>query len=497
MKREKPNILIFMTDHGQGAVFSPGHPARTPNATRLAEEGLEFTEAYCPSAHCCPSRASFMTGFMPSVHGIFNNVSNATAIHRGLPEGLGTFSEELGQAGYRRVLCGKWHVSDVKGPQDYGWEERSVTSNRGASAARRQDEWWRHASPDSKAADSARSPGEIVRPGWGNYRLYGLRESLAADRPHPDERVVGAALEALDDVSGGDQPWCVFVGPIGPHDPYVVPRRFLDLYDLDSIELPESYEDDLRDKPNIYRRMRNQFWDQLQDDEIRDAIRHYWAYCSYEDELLGRLLERLDEKGQTDDTLVLLLSDHGDYVGAHGLFLKGVPAFREAYNIPAILRWPSGIESPGRQVDALVSLVDFRPTFLELAGSESDSTKTHGRSLVPYLRGESPQGWRHSLTTQFNGVELYYSQRAVTTPDWKFVYNGFDFDELYDRRVDPAETQNLANDGKHDDVVGELTDEMWRLAKEYDDLMIFNRYGTVAFARRGPIEMSRVTSRPR
>lgn len=388
MSSEAPNILIFMTDHGQGAVFQPDHPAITPNAGRLVREGLSFSEAYCPAAHCCPSRATFMTGLFPSRHGVYNNVSNSSAIHRELADGVGTFGEQLAVAGYRMRYCGKWHVSDTKGPRDYGWEERAVTSNRGASKARGEDQWWRGA--DDGGGDPAkRRPGELLRPGWGYYRLYGAWEDDAerCDRPHPDEAVVDAALESLGDFATGQGPWCLFVGPIGPHDPYIVPRRYRDLYDVDKVELPPSYADVLTDKPNIYRRMREQLWDQLSKEEACDALRHYWAYCTYEDELLGRLLDELDRRGWSDNTLVLLVSDHGDYAGAHGLFLKGVPAFREAYHVPAVVRWPAGIAEAGREVSALVSLADFFPTFVELATGRPVAESVSGASLVPFLRG--------------------------------------------------------------------------------------------------------------
>lgn len=491
---ERPNLVVFMTDHGQGAVFSPSHPAITPNSSRLAEEGLQFTEAYCPTAHCCPSRATFMTGLMPSRHGVFNNVSNSSAINRGLAPGVRTFGEDLRSVGYRLTYCGKWHVSDLEGPAERGWEERVVTSNRGASQARMEEQWWK--APASQQIDSARlgAPGRIVRPGWGDYSLYGTLDGPSAEAggDHGDEAVVDAAVAALGEMASQGGPWCLFVGPIGPHDPYFVPRRIVERYVLDEVALPESYHDAMGDKPNLYRRMREQIWGQLGEEQTRDAIRHYWAYCTYEDELLGRVLAELDASGQADDTVVVFLSDHGDYAGAHGLFLKGAPAFREAYHVPALVRWPAGIVDPGRRVDELVSLADFAPTFTDLAGVEpSRDARISGRSLTGFFRNEKPYGWREALLTQLNGVELYYSQRSVITKDWKFVYNGFDFDELYDRRADPCEVHNLAADEAYAAIADELVELMWTLAESEEDWRIFNRYATVALARRGPLGRER------
>ena len=114
--------------------------------------------------------------------------------------------------------------------------------------------------------------------------------------------------------------------------------------------------------------MRETRFGQLSEREVRDGIRHFWAYCTYLDDLFGQLLAALDATGQRDNTLVLYTSDHGDYCGEHGLFAKGIPCFQGAYRVPAVIRWPAGIVNPGRRVDAFVSLADFGPTFLEVAG---------------------------------------------------------------------------------------------------------------------------------
>ena len=144
---------------------------------------------------------------------------------------------------------------------------------------------------------------------------------------------------------------------------------------------------------------------------------------------------------------MVYVSDHGDYTGDHGLWCKGVPAFKGAYHVPAIIRGP-GIKNLGRTNDSLVSLTDFAPTFLELADVESEM-KVSGKSLVPFLNDEQPGGWRDALFTQTNGNELYGIQRSVVTKKWKYVFNGFDFDELYDLEADPEEVTNLIDEHQH------------------------------------------------
>jgi arylsulfatase A-like enzyme len=304
-----------------------------------------------------------------------------------------------------------------------------------------------------------------------------------------DETALAKALDVLPKLAAGEQPWCLYVGLIGPHDPYIVPQKYLDMYDLADVPLPPSYADELADKPAIYQRMRETRFGQLSEREVREGIRHFWAYCTYLDDLFGQLLAALDATGQRENTLVLYTADHGDYCGEHGLFAKGIPCFQGAYRVPAIIRWPAGIAAPGRRVDAFVSLADFGPTFLHAAGRPLDRAFS-GASLRPFLAGQTPADWRDEIHTQCNGVELYYTQRSVMTRNFKYVFNGFDRDELYDLAADPHEMRNLAADPAYEPVKRELCGRMWRFAYRENDSAI-NPYITVGLAPYGPAEAFR------
>ena len=477
-----PNILIFMSDQERADVLDPNHPCITPNATRLAQEGVTFTDAYCPSPHCCPSRATFFTGMYPSKHGVFNNVSNASAINRGLADDITTFGEPLRDAGYRLAFSGKWHVTDKENPSERGWEELHLTAGKGSYMQQSMDFY-----QQMTVSDEPRQHGQIKRPGWGDLQLFSSYESTGEKgyEDNKDYQVIKSACEALPDLAESDQPWVLYVGTIGPHDPFRVPTKYLDMYDLDDIPLPENYKDTLADKPRVYKRMRDQYWGQLSETEIRDAIRHYWAYCTMIDDMFGEVLDTLDATGQADNTMVLRVSDHGEYCGNHGVFFKGVPSFKEAYQIPAIIRYPGVIESTNREVDQFVSLADFAPTFYDVAGVPIPDDLT-GKSLLPFLKGKTLDDWRDAQYTQLNGVEIYYSQRSVQTKQYKYVYNGFDIDELYDLQNDPHEMVNLTDDPNLTDIKRELVRKMWRFALQEKDERIFNGYGTVALAPWGP-----------
>jgi len=510
---ERPNILIFMPDQHQGQAVLPHHPAIMPNVRRFASQGVTFTRSFCPAPHCCPSRASFQTGLYPSEHGIFNNVDTDTAIHANPYPGIPYFSEKLRHSGYDLAYSGKWHVARDQFPEDHGWTDLNRSNPKFVPGRTRRSSYWAKAQEEMND-NRPRKPGEVLRPGWGNTQLYG---TYPPKGPHgyegiADYEIVRRGVEGLGKLAGGDKPWCLMVSNSGGHDRYVVPQNFADMYHPDSVELPPSFRDTLEDKPRIYQRMRYEYWSQMSDSEVRQSIAHYWAKLTMQDALFGLLLDALEKSGQAENTLVLYVSDHGDYAGAHGLWAKGVPSFQEGYNIPSVVRWPRGIAKPGRQVDALVSTTDFAPTFLDAAGLPVAEAGMSGHSLLPWLHDESPSNWREANFEQLNGVELYYTQRIVMTKDYKYVYNGFDYDELYDLKNDPHEMVNLAfPDVKQaraqvelgrglenrsdvpwpplssdlDGVRRDLIKRMWKFAQEHKD-QIFNPYITVAMSPLGP-----------
>ena len=505
----RPNILIFLVDQMPYDVVTPGHPCHMPNARRLAEEGVSFTRAFGPSPHCCPSRATFMTGLYPSRHGVFNNVNTNTAFQQGLNPGVRCFSESLEEAGYHLAYAGKWHVSNEETPADRGWQE--LAPYRKHTFSRRNEDWLRIAE-QPEPPDRPRERGEIFRPGWGSTSVIGgtLDQPDAYAQTSWYRQAVRPGIEALPKLAAHDGPWALCISTdMGPATP--VPAEVAAHYDPERVELPASFGDFMHDRPRVYQRMRYQIWGQLTEDEVRESIAHYWAVCTLQDRYLGDILAALDATGQADDTLVVLVGDHGDYLFAHGLRCLGIPSFREVYHVPAIVRWPRGVAAPGREVNEFLSLADFGPTFMDLAGCAPGSDLT-GRSFAPFLRGEAPADWPDAWYSQTKGNEVYYTQRIVQTKRYKYVCNWFDFDELYDLEADPHEMVNLAfprdlpTDTSQtvctstsaafapwpalpahlEQVRRELLGKMWRFALRENDI-IFNSYPPVALAAYGPV----------
>lgn len=483
----RPNIVVFMTDHQMGDTILNSSKVKTPNVDRLRKIAVNFEEAYCPSPHCCPSRATFFSGLYPSEHGVWNNVDVSNTLSRGLFENVRLFSEDLKESGYEMYYSGKWHVSAEQSPEEFGFQV--LAKGEGESYKNYKHlpdmEEWNVYTRGKRPIDTGkefREEGQIIRDGYPRYRLYGLNE-----RPFGDAEKVEAAVKKLDELPG-ENPFFMYVGTIGPHDPYVVPQRFLDLYDPDEIELPDNYEDDMEDKPALYRRTQDRYA-QLSREEAKEGVRRFYAFCSYEDYLFGEILDKIEEKNMLENTLILYVSDHGDYIGAHRLWAKGLPCFREAYHICSMIGGGL-VKNPGRVEKSFVSLADWAPTILDIAGIKAER-RFAGKSLLGFIRGEEQNEWREELYTQTNGNEIYGIQRAVWNRKWKYVFNSFDYDELYDLENDPGELHNLLNGirdiphSEYAELVRDFWVKLWKFAYENKDNCV-NPYIMTAFAPYGP-----------
>lgn len=505
MSTPAPNIVVFMTDQQRGATVLPGGPLKaiTPQVDALAAEGVTFSRAHTVSPHCCPSRTSFFTGRHPSEHGVWNNVQVANALRRTPYAGTHFWSQDLRDAGHQLGFAGKWHVSTTLNPRDVGWQEGLVTAAGTAGESTEEEQRAAALERDRELAaaaiaqddpDRARRPGEIMRPGYTEYVHYRTNPD-----PYGDRAVVESAIDFIRSRAGEPEPWVSYVGTLGPHDPYQPPQEFLDLYDPARIELDASFDDPMHDKPALYRRIRDRF-DQLTEPEHREALRHYLAFCSYEDALFGEVRDAVAASGQLDHTIFVYLSDHGDYAGDHGLWCKGLPAFLSAYHVPLVVGGrPVPEQVQGSTVEQLVSMLDLGPTLLELSGVRP-SAPMSGHSLAPALRGE-PLDRPAELHFASNGNETYGNQRMVVTDRWMLVVNFFDADELYDLERDPGQLHNLLHRDRPDRALGVSADvavppplhavvedlhlRMWRFALAHGDDLTCN-YIMTALGHRGP-----------
>lgn len=421
----RPNFLILMVDQMTGTLCPDG-PARflqTPHLKALAERALRFSNCYTPSPLCLPSRASFMSGMLPSRTGVYDNAAE-------VPASLPTFAHYLRRAGYRSVLSGKMHF--VGPDQLHGFEERLTTDIYPA------DFGW---TPDF------RKPGERID--WWYHNLSSVTGAGIAEISNQlefdDEVAFHGEAEIYRLARKRDaRPWCLTVSFTHPHDPYVARRRFWDLYEDCPALLPEvgpiPYEkQDAHSKRLLeavdFRRF------EIGEEQVRRARRAYFANISYLDEHIGRLLDALKRCRLDEDTVVIFCADHGDMLGERGLWFK-MSFFEGSARIPLMVSGP-GLGS-GR-IDTPVSALDILPTLTELAGiaPDADAGERDGESLLPLAKGAAR---RRPVMMEYAGEGACAPMVSLRDARYKFNHCEEDPPQLFDLAADPQELNDLAAD---------------------------------------------------
>ena len=197
---KRPNILVFMADHHRWDMAPPYKRAITPNLDKIAAKGLTFDHTYCPSPHCCPSRATFFTGRYPSEHGVWNNVGVGNALSRGLYDNMPIFSDYLLKEGFELYYSGKWHVSQYEGPLDRGYRGDFITSDKSdyfincGNSGPVTYEWgyYTNGNTNNTATLEQRKPAHIVRPGYPDYIQY-----FVSERPFNDDNAVESGIKII------------------------------------------------------------------------------------------------------------------------------------------------------------------------------------------------------------------------------------------------------------------------------------------------------------
>jgi choline-sulfatase len=445
MTKTPPNILIVMADQ-LAAQFLPayGHGiVKTPVIDALARDGVVFESAYCASPLCSPSRASLMTGLLPSRTGVFDNAAEFAA-------DLPTYAHYLRRLGYRTALAGKMHFC---GPdQMHGFEARLTTDIYPA------DFGW---TPDWDR------PQE--RPSW-YHNMSSVTQAGVCVRTNQldfDDEVAFVAERAIYDKARGldPRPLLLVASFTHPHDPYAITREFFDLYSDAEIDMPGFVVPPERLDPHS-RRLRQvcaMGAEPLTEAHIRAARRAYYGEISYFDRNAGRLLKALDDCGLRDDTVIFVVADHGDMLGERGLWYK-MNFFEASARVPLIVSAPK-LFRPHR-VAANVSLLDVAPTLIDIAGGgpAMDTEAFDGRSLKPHLDGAN--GHDEAL-----GEYLAEGAAApivmLRRGNEKFVHSPADPDQLYDLSRDPRELTNLAETpeaAERVDVYREEVSRRWDLA---------------------------------
>ena len=422
MTAKSPNILIVMADQ-MAPTFLPiyGHPlTRTPNMEALAKSGVVFDSAYCNSPLCSPSRASFMSGLLPSRSRVYDNAAEFGA-------DVPTFAHCLRLRGYRTILSGKMHFC---GPdQLHGFEERLTTDIYPADFNWTPD--WDH--PED-------------RPSW-YHNMSSVQQAGVCVRSNQldfDDEAAFMAERAIFDIarSRDRRPFLLVASFSHPHDPFAVPQRYWDLFRDSDIDMPAPAiaPDALDAHSRRSRHVCAMDVEPVTEAQVRDARHAYYGAIAYIDDLLGRLMAALRSASVAEETIVVLTSDHGEMLGERGLWYK-MSFFEGASRVPLVVASP-GRFAP-RRVGASVSLVDLMPTLFDISGGNAQSLgiAIDGRSLAPHLRG----GAGHD-----EAIGEYLAEGAISPVvmirrgEFKFIHSPADPDQLYDLRRDPGEHHNLA-----------------------------------------------------
>ena len=441
----RPNVLLITTDHMRmDNVAANGYPwMQTPNLDRLAREGVSLKRAFIVGIACQPSRASLMTGRYPSHHGVRTNGI-------ALPEDEVTITHLLREAGYYAGQFGKLHFWPHSGNRNhrgyhppYGFHEIEIADEPGCY----DDAYGRWLWTQGKRA---REAGRVAMPadrtGFDYYAFPG-DEDWTHTRWAADQ-VIGFIRR------NGHRPWFAHLGFYAPHPPLNPPQSQLQRYK--SIQIPKRslLPGEVELLPMRYQQAtRARGRDTITEPQWDDYRRHFFAMVSTVDVELGRILTSLHQTGSDANTLIVFTSDHGDYLGDHGLNSKSIFVFDQVYNVP-LLFWGPGIE-PRQPSPELVELVDVMPTILELLDLPIPAG-VRGTSFVPVIKGQG------------RGREYVYAEhpdmRMIRTADTKYGYHPGGEEVLFDLREDPGEHRNLAANPN----AASLLDKMRRLMREKD-----------------------------
>ena len=427
----RPNILLIAVDDLRDTLGCYGNlVVKTPNIDRLAERGVRFERAYVQYPVCNPSRTSFLTGLRPDHTGV---TDNTTMMRDKLPDVV-TFPQLLKEQGFHSAAFGKiFHLG--------GGRNASLKAN-----------WmdlpksW-HSAEAFRATEtgSRKLAGRNLTDDQLNWCHWGVMDG--DDNDPPDGQIANAVIARIESL--GDQPWIIGAGFMKPHDPFVAPMKYFDLYPAGSLKLHRDPADQTPAPPlAVGFGGYGEAFGKFTDVERLEFLRAYYACTSFMDAQVGRVLDTLDRLKLWDNTVVIFLGDHGYHLGDHGLWQK-TSLFEKSSRVPLVVVAP-GAGGNGRAASGLVELVDLYRTLADLAGL-APAVEIEGTSLRPML--ENPD--RSVKNYAFTQVRRGYS---VRTPQWRYTEwdAGAAGVQLHDITHDVGERTNLASNPAQAATVAEL-----------------------------------------
>lgn len=441
---KRPNIVFFLGEGLRHDEFSLcGNPLlRTPNMDRIAREGARFRNAFVTNALCLPSRASFLTGAYSHTTGATTNDDNQ------VPARFKLISDVLREAGYETAFIGKSHVGgallDHKWDYYFGFKGQADYLNP-----------------------------EVVEGTNGQYGPPTIYHEYVDDL---------LTRKAVEWVKGrGEKPFCLFLWFYAPHAPFYRPRRMLQRFNGDKVPVPDNFDDDLKGYPGKARAVAEAdnkigttqvFMDDPR--SLEELIKDHYAGVESNDEDVGQVLEVLGSK--LDDTVILLSSDHGFFLGEHTFYDKRL-MYEPSIRIPMMIRYPKLIQA-GTVRDEMVLNIDAPVMLLDLVGIPAPDTM-QGRSFLPLARGRSLPDWRKDWLYEYYeypGFENVRPHRGVRTERYKYIHFFTEPQEweIYDLQSDPEENHNLYGKAGYEELTARLAKRLEELRRETGDEYVYH-----------------------
>ena len=469
---KSPNLLLITSDQQHWITLGLQNPEiHTPALDRLAGRGVLFQRAYCPNPTCTPSRASMITGLMPSRHGAYS-------LGTKLPESVPTLGQHLRDGGYRTSLIGKAHFQQLKSTPEYPSLE---------SVPKVHDlDFWRsfhgpfygfehvelarnHADEGLVGQHYALWMEEQGLPDWrahfqppgGSHDAQKGRWTLPEEF-HLNRWIADRAIARLEKHHEASEPFWVWASFFDPHPPYLLPGPWDTMYHHAPLTVPRGRPGEHTRNPRHFQMTQERepdysawqedggnamhgFHSHLASSEVlRWNMELYYGMVSMMDHYIGRILDRLDALGLTSSTLVVFTSDHGHLFGQHGLVAKGAFHYEDLLRVPFMASQPGTLPA-GTRSDQLVSLVDLMPTFLDAAHLPVPAG-LDGCSHWNAWRGQAPAARDHVLVENRHQPHTIHLLTRVDRRYKITVYKNQDYGELFDLEKDPGEFENLWDD---------------------------------------------------
>jgi len=421
--KTRPNVLfIAIDDLNDWVGCLGGNPdVKTPNLDRLAARGVNFTHTYCSAPACNPSRASLMTGILPSTSGVYHNNQPWRPV---MPDVV-TIPQHFMAHGYLAIGRGKIYHG--------GWPDTNP------------DAWDLYIPKGSDPAPDMTPEDKAMKAKVGKMWSAPI---AGTDEDMDDYKVASWTIEQLG--KQYDRPFFLGCGFFKPHMTWHVPKHYFDMYPPETITLPNVKEDDLDDVPPVGKQIAKPNGDHKRITEAgywRRAVQGYLACISFVDAQVGRVLDALDASAYRDNTVIVLWSDHGWHLGEK-LHWRKFALWEEATHNVMMMVVP-GITKPGGRCSRPVNLIDIYPTLIDLCGL-TPKPELEGQSLVPLLKNPRAKRDRPALTTYGR------NRHSVRSERWRYIRYDDGTEELYDHDHDEMEWHNLAGRPEYAKVKKEM-----------------------------------------